>query len=73
MRYLVRVKTNRPNEEVTQLDANTLAVSVKAQPERGKANAALVKVLATHFKIRQSQIRIVAGHKIKNKIVEIKR
>jgi len=73
MRYLVKVKTNQPGAQVTQLGANTLAASVQQQPERGKANAALVKLLATHFKTTQSQIRIIAGHKTKNKLVEIKK
>ena len=39
-----------------------LAVRVSAPPEGGKANAALVKLLAKTWKLPKSAITIVAGH-----------
>ncbi len=39
-----------------------LAVRVCAPPEAGKANAALVKLLAKTWKLPKSAITIVAGH-----------
>lgn len=39
-----------------------LAVRVCAPPEGGKANAALVKLLAKTWKLPKSAITIVAGH-----------
>ena len=39
-----------------------LAVRVSAPPEGGKANAALVKLLAKTWKLPKSALTIVAGH-----------
>ncbi len=39
-----------------------LAVRVSAPPEGGKANAALVKLLAKTWKLPKSAITIAAGH-----------
>jgi hypothetical protein len=41
--------------------AGCLKVSVTAAPEKGKANKAIVKVLAEALGVRKSQLSIVAG------------
>ncbi len=38
-----------------------LKVRVRAAPEDGKANDAVVKLLAAHFGMRRSDIEVVAG------------
>ena len=40
----------------------TLKVKVTAPPERGKANAELVSLLARHFGVRERDIEILSGH-----------
>tara|TARA_R110000868_G_scaffold358331_4_gene620014 strand:- start:20132 stop:20464 length:333 start_codon:yes stop_codon:yes gene_type:complete len=55
-------------------DANgrqQLKASVTTVPENGKANAALIKLLAKAAKWPKSSIEIVAGHTDRNKILEI--
>lgn len=46
-------------------------VWVKEMPIHGQANAAIVKVLAKHFKVPQNAVRLVSGTKSKQKIFEI--
>jgi uncharacterized protein len=48
-----------------------LAVRVSAAPEDGKANAALVKLLAKTWKLPKSTVSIVSGHGGRRKIVHI--
>lgn len=48
-----------------------LKVRVTAAPERGKANAAVLEVLAEALGLRRRAIRIVSGHTSARKIVEI--
>jgi len=66
----VKVKPNSKTEEVSQ-EGNNLIVKVKEPPKEGKANQAVIKSLAQHFGVPQSQVRILRGFKSKNKVIEI--
>ncbi len=44
---------------------------VRAAPERYKANDAVRRVLAAHFNVAPSRIRIIAGVTARRKMVEI--
>ncbi len=67
----VKVKTKAKKELVEKVKENSFLVSVKELPLEGKANAAVVKALARYFKIPQAGVKIISGHKSKQKIVEI--
>jgi len=71
MRVRVKVKTNSRIESVAVLSDGTLKISVRAVPEKGLANQAMINVLSKFHKIPKSRIKIVAGHKNPNKVVEI--
>jgi len=47
-----------------------LKVRVTAPPEDGKANNALLGLLAKEFRIAKSAIRIVSGEKARSKLIE---
>ena len=47
-------------------------VYVTAPPVNGKANKAVIKVLAEYLKVKKRNIKIIKGKKSKEKIVEIK-
>jgi len=44
---------------------------VAATPERGKANAALVDLLAGTLEVPKARVRVVGGQTARRKIVEI--
>ena len=46
-------------------------VRVAAAPERGRANIALVALLAETLGVAPAAIRVAAGHKYRRKVVEI--
>jgi uncharacterized protein len=48
-----------------------IKVRVAAAPERGKANDAVIELLAEAFHIKQNQVTIVSGHTQPRKIVQI--
>lgn len=48
-----------------------LLVELKAQPQDGKANAALIKLLGKHFGVTQAGIKIKRGAASKNKFIEV--
>ena len=70
MKVLIRVKPNSKTEEIVQ-EGDKLLVKVHEQPREGKANRAVIKILAQHFGVPMSQIRILSGLRSKNKIIEL--
>jgi len=50
-----------------------LKLSVTAPPERGKANRAVCKFLASELGLSKSQVRILSGHTARQKEVLIER
>ena len=52
-------------------DHGTLKVRVTAAPEKGKANKAVVKLIAKHLGVPISAVAIISGHTGHNKTVEI--
>jgi uncharacterized protein len=71
MKFQVSLKPNAKAEKVEKLGEGELRVWVNAPPVEGKANAALIKLLAEHFGVPKSQVKITHGLKSKKKIVEI--
>lgn len=70
MKIQVKVKPNAKTEEISQKGDNFM-VRVKEPPKEGRANQAVIKLLAEHFGVPQSQVKILSGFKAKNKIIEI--
>jgi len=48
-----------------------LAAYVTAPPDKGKANEALIRLLAKHLGLAPSHLKIVRGHTSRNKLIEI--
>ncbi len=71
MRLLqVRVIPNAKKSRILG-ERGRLKVYRTAPAIEGKANKALVEVLADHFGVRKSEVRIVKGEKGRDKVVEI--
>jgi uncharacterized protein (TIGR00251 family) len=54
-----------------EVAGDEISVSIRSKPERGKANRELVKRLAGHFGVPESNIRILSGLASRKKLVEI--
>jgi hypothetical protein len=71
----VRVKPGSKRDHITESEGPAgsplLTVELKAQAEGGKANAALVKLLARHFGVSQAAIRIKRGGASRLKLLEV--
>ena len=59
----------RKNEVIEEVDS--IKVKVNSPAIEGRANKAVIKVLADHFKVKKSQISIVKGEKNRNKRIQI--
>ncbi len=72
MKISVYIKPNsRHREEVVKNDDDTLTVYIKAPAIEGRANAAAIKLLAKHFRVASSKVKLVRGATSKYKIFEI--
>jgi len=70
MKIRVKVKPSSRTEEVSQ-EGDSFIVKVKEPPKEGKANQAVIKLLAGHFGVPKSQVRVVSGFTSKNKVIEV--
>jgi uncharacterized protein (TIGR00251 family) len=70
MKIQVKVKPNSRTEEVSQ-EGDSFIIKVKEPPREGKANQAVIKLLAEHFGVPQSQVRILSGFRSRNKLIEV--
>ncbi|MCM8814888.1 MAG: DUF167 domain-containing protein [Candidatus Omnitrophica bacterium] len=71
MRFIIKVKPYSREEKVVENQDRSLKVYVNEKPVEGKANSALIKLIAEYFDVPKSAVKIVSGHKSRNKIVEI--
>ncbi len=74
MKINVQAKPNSKEDKVEKIiigDQEIYRVSVKEPPVQGKANAAIMKLLADYFNISQSNIKIISGYTSRHKIIEI--
>ncbi len=72
MKHTIAVKTNAKKNAVEQAADGSLRVFVKAPPQEGRANKAVIETLAAHFKVSKARVAIMGGRTSKRKIVEIK-
>lgn len=71
MKIAVRVKPNSKEEAVEKAGEGEFILRVKAPAREGRANEAVVALLAGYFAIPKARVRITRGHKGKNKIVSV--
>jgi uncharacterized protein len=65
------VTPNAKIPTVVKGDDDVYKVKVNARASEGKANMRLVEILAEHFNVPKSHIRILKGLGSRNKLVEI--
>lgn len=68
----VKVTPRSATTEISgELADGTLKVKIAAPPERGKANQALIELLAAYFDVPRTSVTILSGHGASLKLVKI--
>lgn len=57
----IKVKPNARENRLTESKDGVWTASIKALPVDGKANEALIDLVAEHFKVRRRQVSIATG------------
>ena len=71
MKINVKVKLRSKEEKIDKIDDYSFVVWTKESPVEGRANKAIIGILAEYFNIAPSNVRIVSGYNSKHKIIEI--
>jgi uncharacterized protein (TIGR00251 family) len=56
---------------ISTLEDGTIKIGVHAVAEKGKANLSVLKVLAMHLQIKESELKIISGHTSQIKLIKI--
>ena len=67
----VIVKPNSSKESLKEISPKVFEVKVKDPPIEGKANKKLIELLAKHFRVPKSNVRIRRGTSSRRKLIEI--
>jgi uncharacterized protein (TIGR00251 family) len=67
----LKVKPNARTAELSQQDDGTWLAKVKAPPVDGKANEAVIQLVAEHFGVRRAQVTIRSGASARLKLIQI--
>ncbi|NER84148.1 MAG: DUF167 domain-containing protein [Leptolyngbya sp. SIO1D8] len=67
----IRVKPNAKQSRIQKTESGEWVVSLSAPPVGGKANQALIKLLAQELNVSKSRIHIKSGHTGRHKLIEI--
>ena len=67
----VRVQPRASRDRLTGYRDGNLRVSVTAPPHGGRANAALLELLADALGVARSRLNIIRGHSSRDKIVAV--
>lgn len=68
MIYKVSVSFHR---DYVRIIDDHIEIGIMAKPVKGKANVEIIKQIAKHFGIPKYQVRIIAGEKSQDKLVEV--
>jgi uncharacterized protein len=67
----IYVQPRATRSEIVGLHDGVIKVRLAAPPVDGAANDALVEFLAERLHVRKSDVRVIAGHTSRRKVVEI--
>jgi len=67
----VRVQPKASRNQIEGFAGDTLRLRVTAPPEDGKANQAVIGLLATGLNVAKSSVQIIRGHSSRDKFVSV--
>lgn len=59
------------HKDYLKIKNDLIEIGIMEKPVKGKANMVIIKQIAKHLGISKSKVRIVAGEKSQDKIVEV--
>lgn len=69
----IKVKAGAPRTEIKEAKEEVWKADIKAQPEKGKANQELIRLLASTFGVDKKNVKIITGKSSLFKRVKIQK
>ena len=66
----VKVFPKSSREQIIEKDG-IIKAYVKAAPEKGKANKALIELIAKEYKVSKSRVKVIKGETSRSKVIEV--
>jgi uncharacterized protein (TIGR00251 family) len=63
----------KSSRNMIKVEAGRLKAYLTVAPEKGKANQALVELVAEYYKVKKHQVRIVKGERSALKVVSVEK
>lgn len=70
MKISIKVVPKASREEIIEKDG-LIKVYVREAPDKGKANKAVIELVAQKYNVKKRDVMIVSGQTSRNKIVEV--
>ena len=70
-KILVKVKPNARENSLRQFQDGTWIAEVKAPPKDGKANRAVIELIAKQFKVTKPRVSIKSGKSGRIKLIQL--
>ena len=71
MKIQITVKPNARRPAVERLPDGSYRVAVNAPPVEGRANQAVIELIADYFNVPKSSVTLLRGMRGKKKVVEV--
>ena len=71
MRLKVRVVPRSAKNALMRREDGSYRARLNAPPVDGKANIALIDLVSEKFKVKRSAVKIVSGHRSRDKVIEV--
>lgn len=71
MKIFVKAKVGAKEEKMKALSQTHFEIWVKEKPIKGRANKAIVEILADHFSISPSRVTLAGGISSKTKVFDV--
>ncbi len=71
MTITVKAKAAARENKIEEIGVDEFRVSVTEPPVQGRANYAIIALLAKHFDVSQSDIKLTGGYRSREKTFEI--
>ncbi|MCK4834017.1 MAG: YggU family protein [Gammaproteobacteria bacterium] len=71
MKLHIKVIPSSSKDSITGMLEDTVKIKVKAPPEKGKANKAVIKILEKSLGLAKGSIKITSGTASSRKVIEI--
>ena len=71
MKLFIKVIPNASKDQIIKIDESNLKIKTNKPPEDGKANEAVIEILANYLNVKKNQIKIISGINSQKKIIQI--